>query len=91
MENCAVLKLVQEQLNGPDMEEVKIHPGTYEVYETIIVPPMKRLVGFLDDKGKHLVILNGHVMPVLDFKSPLHSCPAENLSITDACSVKQKE
>jgi hypothetical protein len=95
-ENCVIMKLVQEQLNRPDLEEVKIIPGTYEVYQTITVPPMKRLVGFRGEDGKYLVILNGHVIPVLDFQSPVHPKPLEDLSINipaDAasCSTKPEE
>jgi|PlaIllAssembly_1097288.scaffolds.fasta_scaffold123619_3 hypothetical protein len=89
MENCEIIKKVQDQLNDPAIEEVVVPPGTYELYETITVPPKKRVVGY----G---ATLNMHTAPALDFKNPLHPHPCDGFTIcspsdADACSTKSKD
>ena len=72
--NCETISRVQEQLDAP--AQYTIPPGTYDVYETIRIPPGKRLVCTLGE-----VTLRGHCAPVLWVESPSCDNPVDGVIV----------
>lgn len=73
--NVTELKEMQEQLDDPDAPVIVVAPaGTFDVWETITVPPRKVLHGYQ-------TTLIGHVTPVILVQYPCEERPVEGFTI----------